>query len=489
MAMQFKNNDFLIILVGRTFYVLLTVLSIRIMSSMLSEEEIGNYYLILAYIFFFTSGIISPFGSYITRNINLWKQNRNIQNALLVYLFYGFLISLLSLLVAYIIFDIYGYSVTLERTKIYIYIFLTIFVGNTHNAILGLANIMGYRVFYIKYLILTVLFGLLLAIAANIIFDPNALNWLFGFLLAESILIFLVVYRLNIIIKGRISFEIIKIKLSKDNILRVLLYSSPLLMVSMLSWIQNYSYRFIIEYKYGLETLAFIGLGFSIASSIMAAFESVISQYLNPIFYQTITSANKKERVEIFVKNINTALPVYLLVTLFIIGLAPHLIKILVAEKFYYSYIYLIIGACIELLRVFINHAKLIFYSEYKNNLIILPCLISSLLMLLVLSFTNLDGKLYYIVIVIFIFFILYTIIIFKNVKKIVRTNIINIKKSFLTICLGVIFLTALYFNDEKDFNLLNSVKIVAIYILVFILFIFKISNIGFIKAKDQIIK
>ena len=225
---------------------LLTVFSIKIMSTTLSEIEIGNYYLIIAYVFFFTTGLISPFGSYISRNINIWKESKNVINALAVYVIYGLIISLFSVAIAFLCLEILAYPVEFNINKLYVYIFLSIFIGNTHNTILGLANIIGFRVFYIKYLVLTIVLGLIIAIGISQTIGASALNWLLGFLVSELLLILVVFYRLSIKLDSNLEIKKIRSKISKDRALRIFIYSSPLLVVCVLAWAQNYSYRFII---------------------------------------------------------------------------------------------------------------------------------------------------------------------------------------------------------------------------------------------------
>ena len=201
----------------------------------------------------------------------------------------------------------------------------------------------------------------------------------------------------------------------------------------------------------------------------MTTLESIISQYINPIFYQQISSANKKERLLAFKRNINSALPIYLLTAFFIIGLAPFLTKILVDQKFYSAYIYLSVGAVIELFRVSINHAKLIFYSEYKNKLIIKPILISSLISIIFLYYIDLNNKYILIGMILITSFCIYAVMMYNNIKKIMNQKILNKKMFILSSCLGTLLLSALYFNDSNDFGMLNNMVILFAYGIIFI--------------------
>lgn len=467
---QGNNGDFVVILVGRVIYILLMVLSINIMTKTLSEDGIGNYYLILAFVFFFTTGLISPIGSYVSRNINIWKTTHNVINALVVYVFYGFLVSIIAVIVAFFIIEVFNYPINNSTIKLYAYIFLSVFIGNAHHAIMGLSNIIGFRNIYIRFLILTVLLGLIFAITLSRILDSNALNWLYGFLLSEVLLITFVVRELAIKLNDSVNLIVIKNKLLKTKYRTILVYSAPLFVVCVLTWTQNYSYRFIVEFKYGLETLALIGLGFSIAASIMSAVESITSQYLNPIFYQNIASSEKKERMVAFKSNINSALPIYLLTAFFIVGLAPILTKILVDQRYYNAYWYLSIGAIIELFKVFVNHSKLIFYSEYKNTVIIMPVFLSALLSIALLSFIELNNKYIFIGLILLSSFFIYAISIYFAIKKIMKEKLLNRKVLVSVMFLGSFLLTALYFNDEKDFNITNNMIVLSIYGIFFVM-------------------
>lgn len=216
----------------------------------------------------------------------------------------------------------------------------------------------------------------------------------------------------------------IKSIFNKDYIRKVSYFIIPVTITLFLQWGQNTSYRFIIEAKYSIEVLAFIAVGFSVSGAIFSAVESLSSQYFNPIYMREITNATKEQRTKAWNNLANFMIPLYILLTVYIISLAPYLVKILVAQKFYDAYIYTMFGALIEFIRVMTNLAYMVSQSEVKTSTTILPYTIGFITTILTLYFIDLSENLWAIPVVLSFAYSIIFLILYINMKKLLPISI-----------------------------------------------------------------
>ena len=69
------NRDCLIITAGRVLQRLIDVAAIRLLTTLLTPSEVGNYYLVLSVIGFCVLTFISPVGMYINRRLHKWHED------------------------------------------------------------------------------------------------------------------------------------------------------------------------------------------------------------------------------------------------------------------------------------------------------------------------------------------------------------------------------------------------------------------------------
>lgn len=191
--------------------------------------------------------------------------------------------------------------------------------------------------------------------------------------------------------------------------------------------------------------VAYIAVGFSVASAIFNAVSSLLTQYLYPIYLKEITNSPKDNRAQAWNRLASIALPVYLCLMLFIIGFAPFILTVLVDEKFLGAYIYVALGAVIEFLRSSTNLVYMISQSEVKTNALILPYFLGFVLCLSLLSMLNFEELLSGIPLVLVASYLTTYLFLYISMKKIlpVRVDFGVIFKSAL---LSLPFLLGFYF-------------------------------------------
>ena len=99
------NKETVTYLANISIKVFISFLSIRLLTTLLSKDEVGNYYLVLSIIGFINLVILNPIGMYYNRTILEYKDNGKLyESSFLVFL--SFLsVGLISIPFLYFVYD------------------------------------------------------------------------------------------------------------------------------------------------------------------------------------------------------------------------------------------------------------------------------------------------------------------------------------------------------------------------------------------------
>ncbi len=443
------------------------LVSIKILTTLLSEEEVGNYYLLLTILTLFNFAFLNPIGQYYGRHLIQWEHSKNLLNATNVLLFLRVSAIVFSLFVAFGVYKVFGYDKYYDLSDFLLFIFISLVAG-THGVLVAAVNSLGDRVKFTIYMVSTLVVGLILSLSIVNFIDKSGMGWLYG--LAITQLIFSIGLYKFVVKNNDFSLQRVKVAFQKDYMKKIAIFIIPVTITLFLQWGQNQSYRFIIEAKYSLEALAFIGVGLAVSAAIFSAVESLATQFYHPIYLRKITYTSKKDRAKVWNELASYMIPIYLILAFYVMILSPYLTKLLVSSKFYEAYIYAMFGAMIEFFRVITNLVYNVSQSEVKTNTTILPYTIAFILTISSLYFFDMSEKLWMIPLFVglangVIFFLL-----FKNMKKLldIKIDFINILKSFVLVL--PLFLVLLIPNSQ---DLLQTILIISISGIYFIFLIY----------------
>ena len=406
---------------GKVLHVAIQITSIRILTTFLSEKEIGYYYLIVSILSFFNLVILNPPCMYYGRRILCWKDSGNLLNA--TYLL-GIIITILasiSALVLFVFVYYQDYRFPYEPIHLIFFLFLSFSVSAIHRNMLHGLNSLGYQKRFVLILIFSLAIGLLFSSLFVYFICNNALFWLYGLIVGELLTIYFIINKYISISKLDKSLLFNSINFSILN--RVFTFCIPIAVTTFLMWMQNYSYRYIIEKKYSIEVLAQIGVGLSISASIFSAVESVSMQYFNPKFLKNIQYGDAYSRSEAWNNIARYMIPIYVLIALIVIFLSKYIVILLVDQKFHDCFHYTMIGVGIEFCRVITNLLSKVSQSEYKTSYTILPYFFGSLICVISLSYIEFNNY-YFIPITIFIASLTTMVFMYFNMKKILNLKL-----------------------------------------------------------------
>jgi O-antigen/teichoic acid export membrane protein len=471
------NENLLIIVTGRLSQIIIMLVSIRLVTTLLSPLEIGNYYIIFALMAFYNLVFLNPIETYMNRHLNKWKDDENLLNSLFIYYVLLLFMAILSIPISIIIYNIFNYHDNFNMLLFILFIFISIIISSAHRKIIYGLNTLHYRKEFMLYLITTLVLGLGFSVLLTYYF-PFALGWLFGLVFAELILLYSI-YKIYIK-NNNLNLLYIKEKLTKRKIKEIIYFSYPIAMTTFLMWGQNTSYRLIIDMRYSAEILGIIAVGFAVSSAVFNAIQSISMQYFNPIFLTKIHNANRDERTQAWNNMAEQITPIYVLTLIFTVSLSQVLVNLLVDEQLHSVYIYTMIGAGIEFFRVMTNLLVNVSQSEYKTKSTILPFLFG--FTIVIVSFLTIDfTEQYYMIafVLLFAYLIVYMNM-YINMKKIlyIKYNI-DLLKLFT---ISIPFLSIFAINNSN--NILYNFLLLTIYGLYYLYAIIYILNYNKGKTK-----
>ena len=380
-----ERGDFIVIMLGRGLQALTAVVAIRLMTSLLSPEEAGRYYILITLTTFFALFLINPMGMYINRKTHDWHRNRTMQSNLYLYWLYLLVIAFFALFVLLLLRSTIGLG--MEITWLWL---LAVIAGsllfNTGNVtITTILNMLGNRIGFVVFTLLTMWVGMGLAVLFTTKIAGNAEYWLFGAILGQLV-IFLVAY-------GYLTRELNNAKdgpHSKpvgipqwETLLPVLRFAWPVAITAGAGWVQMQSYRFVLGHFGGLGELGLFAVGYGIGASFMlGAFFTIFLQYYYPIFYGEISTADREGRRASWDKFAAYLFPAALLMAAFAIACAPYLTKLMVAAEFQDCGRFILWGVLAHFAFVVGSSFSMIAHAEMRTIWLIGPAVTGAILAL-----------------------------------------------------------------------------------------------------------
>jgi O-antigen/teichoic acid export membrane protein len=368
-----ERRDFIIIMVGRGAQIVTGLVSIRLLTSLLSPEEAGRTFILLSLTAFFVLFLISPMGNYINRKTHDWHRNGTIQTNLHLYWICLLGIALFAFLVLLLLKDAIGLGIEITWFWLLAVVAGSLLFNTGNVTITTILNMLGNRIAFVVFTLLTLWVGLGLSFLFVSKVSAQAEYWLAGLILG-NLMIFLVAYsymtRGLSHSKNRPRSNSLSIP-RWNTILTVFRFAWPLAIAAVLGWTHTQFYRFVLGHFGGLEALGLFVVGYGIAASIMAAFESIFDQYYYPIFYKEISTADPEGRLISWNKFVAYLFPAALLTAPFIIICAPYLTKLLISPQFHPAEQFILWGALAELARVLGRGFSMMAHAEMKMTWLI----------------------------------------------------------------------------------------------------------------------
>ncbi len=372
------------LLVGsRLASVLISLISIRAVTTMLTPEQFGELALLGVVQAFFGLFLINPAGMHLNVHTHAWWDDGTLMARLKPYRRYILVVSIFAGLVVLGMGKQHSIQQLLWTS---IAMFAMVVAGTWNATIIGILNMLGFRSASVIWAIVTVAIGLISSILL-FMWCPSATAWFSG----QAIGMGLGALGANYAIRQRASdnrFAINKLPFLDRR--TVFTYCLPVALATGLMWLQISGYRFLVEAYWGLSQLGFLVIGLQMAGQISALIESLVMQFLYPLFYRRISENEGDSEVQLaFSDLLNSLVPMYFVMTGLIILSAPYLLKILVAPNFQNAVTSVMLGAGIELCRVLSNLLSNVAHVKRSTKSLALPYAVGAIVTLFLIFFAG----------------------------------------------------------------------------------------------------
>lgn len=377
------NRDFLILLFGRVLQILITLLSLRISTTVMPESELGLVYFFVALQNFFVLFLISPVGQFFNRQTSMWFYSGVLKRSLFNHSVYMSCIAILSL-----VFMFFIKTINLLDLSIYL-IFLAsflVFIQSLNQTIVPMLNMIEKRYAFVFFNLLTTILCTLFSFLLVTYWESTALSWMLGIAIGCVLTSLLTYVWLKEYVKLECSPKFDDINSIRD----IARFSLPIAFSTVLMWFLNSGYRVFIEGSYGLQFLAVLGVGLAVSNQIFSAVESLVTQYLIPGLYRNIKDANESKRLEFINEYISSTFPIYISLAIFLSFSIEYIYPYLVASKYHSSFIFAVYGVWIELFRVLTNIVSVVSQVEKKTSKTVLPYVVGVMFLALSLVVNDL---------------------------------------------------------------------------------------------------
>ncbi len=361
---------------GRLVQTLLAVVTLRLMTSLLSQQEVGNQYLIYSILLWFSLVLINPVGMFVNRHLHEWKQNQQLYFFIKQLNTYFAIIAVLSLPVVFVIRNYFQVGLFLPNLEILGFIVCYIYFSTWFQTLVSVFNLFDHQKTFVVLNAISVGSGLVFAALGTVLFEPSAIVWMAGLLLGQlgALLLALYIFQLKF---PRKAYNLIPEK--SDLFSKATLkFCYPIAITTLFMWFMNQGYRLIIEKNLGTEVLASIGVGLGVAASLAAVVESVSTQYFYPQYYAALPGSSLAQRSEAWELLWKKTFAVFVPCSFLMVSVSYLVIRVLTAAKFHDVAVLVWYGAFIELFRQLSNIAYLVSHAEKKTHHTIIPYMIGA---------------------------------------------------------------------------------------------------------------
>ena len=334
--MNRRSGDLLVLFAGRTLQVTSTLISVRVVTTLLGPAEIGRMNLVVSLVSLFSLLLISPVANYVARQSIEWNLDNQLLGALLRFGLFLVVSVLVSATVVLVIESSVGIGTQINRGWLIGFVVANLFFSGLVSTVTTIINTIGHRVWFVLLVNLAAWSGLGVAYILVMKWGVAAEHWLEGLLLGQivvAVIATVVVYKLSRRPKPKQSNP--AIHSSPGFVLHAAMeFSWPLVFATGFYWMQTSGYLFVLARVADVKTIGLVTIGLSLGLAPMAMFDTLFTEYYRPLFYKDIARGDNTIKAQAWNKYASAYFPCVVLVGAMIGVSGPFLARILVSAQF-----------------------------------------------------------------------------------------------------------------------------------------------------------
>jgi len=372
-----RFNDIIILTIGRVLIMMTSVISIRIFTTWLSPEEIGRLYILQAICGWFSLVLINPVGMYVNRKIIEWNREGLASKNIIVLLEYFVIVAALAIVSIIGLNYSIGLGIDVKMLWIFIIVVGSILVTSGNTSFLGWLNLFGKRFSFTSLTIGTLWMGLAFSTFFVWRIAPKAEYWFAGQLISQGLILVV-----GMVLFFQMLAKPVSAVAGKDRSFTpmvVFRFAWPLAICTFFYWCHIQGYRFLFQKMVGIEVLGLFTVGFRIGSSLMISFNTLFSQYYQPIFYNEVANSTEQQRTTAWNKYAVAFFPAVIIMVMFIVFNGSLIAKIFTGEKFHSVGNVIFWGTITQGLMMMSSVTTMVSHSQMEMKPLIAPGLIGAL--------------------------------------------------------------------------------------------------------------
>lgn len=367
------------IIFGRAAQFLLALIMLRVATTLLSPAEMGRVSLVLTTIAFFALFLVNPVGMFINRRLHAWQATGVAKHYLIRYVAYLVMVAIVAVIVLGLFYmgDVVNFGIPIGW--LLLLVCGSLLFNTINQTSIPSLNMLGDSKRFVMLSVATLATSFAFATLFVQNLQPAAQYWLLGLLIGQTVF---AVIATKVLFKKLHPAGISHVlpTISKRHLKELFNFAWPVSIAASLAWVQGQGYRYLMDDQLGLSQLGLFVAGYGISAGIIAAFESVLTTYFQPLLYRDVSGANPSQQAQAWHRYAAVVIPSLILTVAVIMILAPELTRLLLGENFQSAAHFLIWGALAEAARVLMGVYSLIAHVYMRTRWLITPNIIGATL-------------------------------------------------------------------------------------------------------------
>jgi O-antigen/teichoic acid export membrane protein len=368
------------IFLGRAGVALAQIIIVRISTELLSPAQLGGISQLGSLAWFFCIVFTVPVGMYITRGFLEWNDAGILRDYLRRYLVY--------ILVATFVAAILSGSIQMRWqlisgfSAVSVVLLISIYMFSSPVSALGTTglNLVNQRIQFAFFSNVPVWIALGISPVLFRRYSDPAF-WIFGQYIGLSIAC-LSCWALWRYLRTSISVsELTPRKVMPFNFFSIFHFSWPVMIASVMWWMQSQSYKFVLDRIHGIDNVGLFTVGYSMVIVPIGIYEGLFGQFYQPFFFRELKGQNMQGVANAWNNYARAYLPGLAVFGVYVAAGAPFLARVLLGEAFRNVAIHVaLLGVIIEIMRAAGGMISHLGVAKVDNRITILPTVVGALL-------------------------------------------------------------------------------------------------------------
>ena len=365
----------LVLAAGRGLQMIALIATLRVATGIMPPETLGYVAQTMSIVILLCSMIVAPVNNYINRGLLGWFDAGVARQNLLRFSAFVATAAIVSGLLVFLASSFTVIVGGLSASSLGILTMLYVLGYSLYIASTGALNLLGYPLAYVGFGNLALWGGLGLAISFHA-FSPGPVTWLLGlylgYLIASSAFVRVLQHSRETSGQGSHCLPF--------TVHAVFAFAWPQILTALLWWTQSQSYRFILGEVGGPAFVGLLVAGYTVCSGTMQAFEALFHEIYSPKLYRSLADQGQAGLAKTWNEYASAYLPAVVLFGAFLLGMAPILAKVLLAEQYHGIIPILFLQALTEILRASATALYTMGVAKLDMRVIVPPVLVGAVL-------------------------------------------------------------------------------------------------------------